>query len=281
MKLGGRGGKSSSLLAQMKQEGAYSESDAVAPLTTLDAPVDDTPKMGVHVVLEETVALVMERDGGVQSMEIKGSISLVVNDAASARLRVATDVSRAAKFKFTTHPHINKALFSKQNMIGLKDPAKPFPTSGTPLQVLRWKRVFDSEDDVPLVVTCWPSSDTVSVQYELTDTSLSLSNVMIAIPIPGGSAPSVEQASGSYTFTGDALIWSLPIIDGDNASDTLEFSAAGLADELYFPVHVAFTAPAPLSGVAITDVVAADSGAPLGHSTQVEVKTGNYQIIDA
>ena len=300
LKLGGSRGKSKSLLEQMSQEGAYSEAEAMAGLLNGGSSLGggtagvggaggaggmDPARQGVHVAVEETVSLVLERDGGFRdALEIKGSVSLVVSDPESARFQVVTDVSGASGFKFTTHPHINKTLFNKQGLIGLKKPEKPFPTSGTPLQVLRWKKTSTDEGDVPLNVTCWPSSDVVSIQYELQDESLSLANVMIAIPVPGGQTPSVSgDAPGSYHFTGDAIIWALPLVDGDNPSGDFEFSAApGLAEELYFPVHVSFEAPVTLSGVSISSVVpVGGEGGVIPHSEEISVKTGNYQVIDA
>lgn len=50
--------------------------------------------------------------------------------------------------------------------------------------MLRWRKTFDHEGAVPLLVTCWPSADEVNVEYQLTDDAVVLENVVITIPIP-------------------------------------------------------------------------------------------------
>lgn len=43
-----------------------------------------------------------------------------------------------AGFQMKTHPNIDKALYSSQSVLGLKDPHKPFP-AGSPLGILKWR----------------------------------------------------------------------------------------------------------------------------------------------
>lgn len=52
---------------------------------------------------------------------------------------------------FKTHPNINKELFSNENILGLKDPNRPFPTgSGDGVGLLRWRMQSTDESLVPL-----------------------------------------------------------------------------------------------------------------------------------
>jgi hypothetical protein len=45
---------------------------------------------------------------------------------------------------------------SSDAVLGLKDPARPFP-SGAPLGVLKWRLQTRDESVVPLSINCWPS----------------------------------------------------------------------------------------------------------------------------
>lgn len=55
---------------------------------------------------------------------------------------------------FKTHPNINKELFSNENILGLKDPNRPFPTGqggdAAGVGLLKWRMQSVDESDVPL-----------------------------------------------------------------------------------------------------------------------------------
>lgn len=53
---------------------------------------------------------------------------------------------------FKTHPNINKELFNNENVLGLKDPKRPFPTgqSGDGVSLLKWRMQTVDENVVPL-----------------------------------------------------------------------------------------------------------------------------------
>lgn len=65
-------------------------------------------------------------------------------------------------FNFKTHPNIDKNLYSDKNILGLKDPSRPFPT-GNPLGILKWRMQSKQESLVPLSSKHHPSVDTVLV----------------------------------------------------------------------------------------------------------------------
>ena len=54
---------------------------------------------------------------------------------------------------FKTHPNMNKELFSNENILGLKDPNRPFPTgqgSDAGVGLLKWRMQSTDESMVPL-----------------------------------------------------------------------------------------------------------------------------------
>ena len=56
----------------------------------------------------------------------------------SARIRVQTAAGGNAGYQFKTHPNIDKGAYSSGGLLGLKDPARPFPT-GSALGILKWR----------------------------------------------------------------------------------------------------------------------------------------------
>nr|DAD39059.1 TPA_asm: hypothetical protein HUJ06_013382 [Nelumbo nucifera] len=110
---------------------------------------------------------------------------------------------------FKTHPNINKELFSNENILGLKDPNRPFPTgqSGDAAGVglLKWRIQNLDESLVPLTINCWPSvsgNETyVSIEYEASS-MFDLRNVVISVPLPAlRDAPNVRQIDGEWRCT--------------------------------------------------------------------------------
>lgn len=67
-------------------------------------------------------------------------------------LQVQTGENQAIIFK--THPNMNKELFANENILGLKDPNRPFPTGQTGgsegVGLLKWRMQSTDESMVPL-----------------------------------------------------------------------------------------------------------------------------------
>jgi len=54
---------------------------------------------------------------------------------------------------FKTHPNMNKELFANENILGLRDPSRPFPTGQTGdagVGLLKWRMQSADESMVPL-----------------------------------------------------------------------------------------------------------------------------------
>lgn len=162
----------------------------------------------VHIVIKESISISLLRDGGVQSMELKGDMNLQVSDASNAQLKVTlappTDFGGSA-LQFKQHPNVAKFTPNTPRIIALKDSSKAFPV-GQSLAVLKWRYAGTDESNVPLssafqfsivvcllifimLVNCWPSPSNdgtceVSIEYELENENLTLYDVVISIPLP-------------------------------------------------------------------------------------------------
>lgn len=129
----------------------------------------------VHLLVEEKVVMVANRDGGVDNLEVKGDLMLRIADADRGHIRVRLGNVNNKLFQFKvrtphrdeaacalvghahaikhggtsqTHPNVDRNLFLAESVIGLKDASRPFPT-GQPLGVVRWRFQSKEENDVP------------------------------------------------------------------------------------------------------------------------------------
>lgn len=116
--------------------------------------------------------------------------------------------------------------------------------------------------DKPITVNCWPSADsgnlTVNLEYELENTSLSLHNVVISIPLPAGAEPSITEAPahGSYAInpmTG-RLEWTIEEVSeaAGTTSGSMEFECDGDDADACFPVGVDFVSQKGICGVEVS-----------------------------
>ncbi|CBQ71219.1 related to coatomer delta subunit (delta-coat protein) [Sporisorium reilianum SRZ2] len=263
---------------------------AIDPLDLLDPVHQET----VHVVIKERISITGNRDGGLESLEIKGDLLLKITDPALAKVRVQLAppeannlVLSAGDLQFKTNPQVDKAAWSSNRIIAPRDARKPFPVNQS-LGVLRWRMVTKDETALPLSINCWPSPNgdggcDVSIEYELENDELGeLRSVILAIPLPEGAVPSVECNDGSWAVNDETnnLEWSLESISSANKSGSLEFSVTERADnvDVFFPVVVDFVCEKTLCNVAVSDVVLADTNAPTPFSQQSVLSADNYVI---
>ncbi|CDW96679.1 hypothetical protein [Sporisorium scitamineum] len=283
----GKKSKGADLLGAMA---APTTTAAIDPLDLLD-PVHQEP---VHVVIKERISITGNRDGGLESLEIKGDLLLKITDPALAKVRVQLAppqannlVLSAGDLQFKTNPQVDKAAWSSDRIIAPRDARKPFPVNQS-LGVLRWRMVTKDETALPLSINCWPSPNgqggcDVSIEYELENEDLGeLRSVIIAIPLPEGAVPSVECPDGSWAVNDETnnLEWSLESISTANKSGSLEFSVTEGAEnvDVFFPVVVDFVSEKTLCNVSVADVVLTDTGAAATFSQQSVLSADNYVI---
>jgi len=230
----------------------------------------------------------MSRDGGLQGMEVKGELQLVVTDPSLGKAVVPLVMGTNAGYQFKTHPNINKALFQSDSKLGLKDPARPFPT-GNAVGVLKWRAQTTDEALVPLIINCWPTqtggdSWEVNVEYELGSaySKLEVRNLSVVIPAPVDAVPSIVPSIGQANFSKreGTVTWEVPIIDASSSSGTVEFTLSGMgSSDGLFPINVTFSSPTTLCQLSIPEVRSAEEGGgTLPFSTSSSLSVESYQI---
>jgi hypothetical protein len=129
-----------------------------APVATYNerGSVPEVEAESVHVVIKESLSLSLLRDGGVQSMELKGDMNLLISDPDQTHLSLTlsdpTDFGGNG-LQFKQHPNVAKFAPGKPRVIALKDSSRAFPLNQS-LAVLKWRYAGTDESNVPLSSEC-------------------------------------------------------------------------------------------------------------------------------
>ncbi|KAF8167229.1 hypothetical protein B0H34DRAFT_779070 [Crassisporium funariophilum] len=305
MKLGSKKTKQAELLDALGGEvlASTTASDLGAPRTpTAPEPptiqkvsgrgsLPEVEPESVHIIIKEQISLSLLRDGGVQSMELKGDMNLQVTDPAQAHLRItlaspSTDFGGSA-LQFKQHPNVAKFTPGQPRIVALKDSSRAFPV-GQSLAVLKWRYAGTDESNVPLSINCWPSPSNdgtceVSIEYELENENVTLYDLVISIPLPDGSYPTVTSHSGEWSLdpSSHSLAWSIPIVSAsdESKSGSLIFNVGGVDVSAFFPVEVSFIGQGSLAGVAVGSISRVDGGEGPAFSVDALVTSDEYLVV--
>ncbi|KAG0361576.1 Coatomer subunit delta [Podila minutissima] len=259
---------------------------AQASQAAYSAPQEPAIHMeSVHVHIEEKISVVANRDGGLESMEVKGDLMLRVSDPARSKISLSLRHLEDSNIQFKTHPNVNKVLFNNEKIIAFRDSSKEFPLN-TPTGVLRWRFISKDESSIPLSINCWPSpagdgSSDVNIEYQLENEEMEFKNVNIIIPLPHGSSPTVGEVDGEYLVDRQqgVLIWQLPSISAENPSGSLEFNCEGDDTESFFPVSVQFESERLICDVDVLDVTQISDGSSVPFSKQSILTPAEYSVV--
>ncbi|TFK42210.1 hypothetical protein BDQ12DRAFT_645746 [Crucibulum laeve] len=302
MKLGSKKTKQAELLDALGPE-ALSTPEISAPTTpSVAEPAVSHQQVGrgslpeveaqsVHLVIKEQLSLTLLRDGGVQSMELKGDMNLQISDPDQAHLRItlsspSTDFGGNA-LQFKQHPNVAKFTPGQDRVVALKDPSRAFPV-GQSLAVLKWRYAGTDESNVPLSINCWPSPNNdgtceVSIEYELENENVTLYDVVISIPLPDGSYPTVSSHTGEWSLnpSSHSLAWSVPVVSSsdESRSGSLIFTVGGDDIGAFFPVEVSFIGQGSLAGVGVASVSKIGEGEDPAYSVDASVTTDEYLVV--
>ena len=110
MKLGGKGKDVDSFVDQLAQEGVKVTNTLAPAKTGLSKPtaIPEMDTEAVHVTLEEKILLTAGRDGGLQTMELVGMLTLRVSEDNVGRVRLALENTENKTIQLQTHPNIDR-----------------------------------------------------------------------------------------------------------------------------------------------------------------------------
>jgi len=277
-----------SFVDQLKSEGQ----EIIAPAKQIKqavgasapAPVSTVKMDSVHLRVEEKISLVMNRDGGLQNLEVHGLMALRVAEDKFTKVKLRIDNNDKKGAQLQTHPNLDKKAFQTESMLVLKSPPKPFPIQND-VGVLKWRFQTTDEAFIPLAINCWPSETgqgcEVNIEYTLESNVLELNDVVISIPLPHGVAPVVGECEGEYRYDRpkNTLEWRLALIDGSNKQGSLEFTTnSGHADN-FFPVKVSFASKQQFCDIKPAIVYQMDDESQVKYSQESSLVTEKYEIV--
>ncbi|KAF5728767.1 coatomer subunit delta [Tripterygium wilfordii] len=276
MKLG-KTQKTNQFLESLKAEGEVILDD-VQPKVGLSKSAVPPPTDPVILTVEEKLNVTLKRDGG-----IRCSLSRVGVWSACVLVFVETGGNPGILFK--SHPNMNKELFANENILGLKDSNRPFPTGQAGVGLLRWRMQSADESVVPLTINCWPSvsgnENYVSIEYEASS-MFDLRNVVISVPLPAlREAPSVRQIDGEWRYDSrnSVMEWSILLIDDSSSSGSMEFVVPPADSSVFFPISVRFSATSTYSDLKVANVIPLRGGPPPRFAQRTQLVTQNYQVV--
>ncbi|GJN07489.1 hypothetical protein PR202_ga25325 [Eleusine coracana subsp. coracana] len=243
------------------------------------------PSDPVTVTIEEKLNVVVKKDGGINNFDVQGTLALQVLNDADGFIQLQIENQDIPGLSFKTHPNINKELFNSQQILGAKDPNRPFPSGQNETPLVKWRIQGMDESSLPLSVNCWPSvsgNETyVNIEYEASE-MFDLHNVVISIPLPAlREAPSVRQIDGEWKFDSrnSVLEWSILLIDQSNRSGSMEFVVPPADPSTFFPISIGFSASSTFSDLKVTGIHPLKDGNPPKFSQRARLITANYQIV--
>lgn len=263
---------------------------------------DSEPKPennGILISINETINAEFNRDGSIQSSELKGVLEVRVNNTelsdASIQLVDTVNVKDRA-YQFKTHPNIDKAQFLKSKIISLKDKSKSFPHNDQSLGVLRWRKVSQTDDRslVPLELSTWvsigsePSTFDVTIEFALNQdfSDIKVEDLGFIIPIPTNSIKINEDSNEFKARVVDVNDEVGIVIKLDSSIEaeqqgSFSFLIQTEMEDTLFPINTSFKIKdKSLSGVnikAITKV--SDDTVPYDYDLISTLKTDEYTIV--
>lgn len=255
------------------------------PASSSAAPEGLPDAAPVMIAIEEKVSASLNREGALESLDVKGTMQLTATEDGAAICKVVLGgPGRHPAFTYQTHPKVDKKAYETGGTLALKDAAKGFP-KGKSVGVLRWSMSTTSEDEVPISINCWPEPDgsemNVNVEYSCEKAGMELHNVVVVIPLGTAAAPNVltcDSGTTRHNRAGEELVWEIALIDGSNKTASLEFNVPQKDGDAFFPIQVGFRSMHVLGNVDVGGIVHATTGAPLQYSVTKSVTTDSYKV---
>ncbi|GAB4835887.1 hypothetical protein Ancab_000806 [Ancistrocladus abbreviatus] len=281
----GKTHRTNQFLESLKAEGEVIVED-VPPISQKSKSAAPPLTDPITLTVEEKLNVALRRDGALSSFDVQGQLLLQILEEKDAYFQVQVESGGNPGVLFKTHPNINKELFSNENILGLKDPNRAFPTgqSGDGVGLLKWRMQNADESAVPLNINCWPSvsgSETyVSIEYEASSL-FDLQNVVISVPLSAlREAPNVRQIDGEWRYDSrnSILEWSIVLIDDSNRSGSMEFVVPATDTSIFFPISVRFSATSTYSDLKVVNVVPLKGGPPPKFTQRIQLYTEKYLV---
>lgn len=227
----------------------------------------------------------MDRDGALQSMEVKGMMTVEIKEAEFSKSMLKINKDQIDQLTYTVNPDLHRVRFNKTGVLALKEASNSFPLD-TSITLIKWRTQGKDESEVPITVTCWPSPAkdvlSVSLEYEVQKPSFQLFDLVITVPIPNGFTPVIEDDGGDVRFNARSheLVWQMELVDESNSNQTIRFSLPSSASpSALFPINLTFRSSTTFSGLKVTDAASMEGNTPVQFSQEISCLTEGYHIV--
>ncbi|KAE9551926.1 hypothetical protein FO519_004855 [Halicephalobus sp. NKZ332] len=286
LKLGAKNVSDEAFVEKLRNEGQVVSDMKKLQVSSKPAPEESLNREAVLVKLTEKLTASVSRNGGVESAEILGSLSVNINDDKfiTSALRVGTHPEKGKACQMQVHPNMDKNPWKSNHVLKLKSADKTYPLN-TDVGLLKWRMNIDDEEELPLTLNVFPNENAdgcvVNIEYNLKDADLSLKEVVVTIPLPPATQPTVTDVVGNYEYirSKSLLKWTIPLIDGKSDVGTLEFSVPNGHSDHFFPVHVDFWSDKLLSGLYVNSALDYDCSSEVNFTANSHVTVEKYEII--
>ena len=263
-----------------------------------DNEIIDTsqPIQDVILTVEEKAIAQITRDGAINSLDIKGTLTFTATTENARKSLINIDLNCPSdilqSFNFNLHPKMNKQSYDNNKTLVLKDPSKGFP-AGRPVGILRWSlnanNVNDLNSFLPITINCWPEEEgkgkmNVNISYDMTESMVikELHNVNVIVPLGTADQPSIDSVDGHHFHdaSNGRLIWSNQVIDSsNNPAGSIEFTVSGRDPDVFFPILVEFQSSQLYVDANITGVLSIDKNLPIPYSLSKMLGSEGYTVV--
>ncbi|EFO20949.1 ARCN1 protein [Loa loa] len=291
LKLGSKNADDDQFLKQLRREGQIvdtplrvSDIADAGDRTVSEIGSSITSHAPVHIKIEEKLSASVSRDGGLESGEVLGNASLLINGSQFATVCVQISNNDKHGAQLQVHPNLDKKEWLQKSLLKLKSVQKPFPVN-IDIGVLKWRLLLSSEELLPISINCWPNENpdgcVVNIEYTLQAENMTLNSVVIVIPLPPAAVPVISECEGTYEYvrSRSQLIWSLPVVDESNKTGSLEFSTPNGQANHFFPVAVRFTSTDLFCDMAVKAVQKMDIGEAIQYTEERRLITEKFEIV--
>lgn len=217
-------------------------------------------KEDIVLIMEEYLSVVLNRDGGIKSFDVEGTFRIKIEEKKAENAQIK--VNKRENISFQTHTNIDSFLFNEKSVLSLKSNSFPLKKK---VPILKWKEEGLTDEDVPLRITCWPSTNSSSFETRRYDVSIefylekdiSLSNVVIEIPLGDSTENKIIQQEQDvfHDEEKNVFLWKINLISPENPTGLFEFSSFSSTEENFFPIITTFKGDKCVSHISPIEVI--------------------------
>jgi hypothetical protein len=214
----------------------------------------------VTFVTKEVVAAAIGKDGNVKSFEVKGQLSMTINDPSKGQIAVLLQKNEKYGSLMKVPPQFNKGTWGSESVLMPRDEKSSLPTT-TAIQAIKYT-VNDSKGEfIPFNINVWFTEGTLTLEIELNEkqswlTELKEVRVLIPSKEKKYKVNSIENSRSEAAPEGEGILWTVPVLSKAKRDANIEIGYKDKVSEEddLFPIKVHFESDRPLVAIEVKGV---------------------------